>query len=262
MAGEELIGHCVARVRQQIPEAVAVFLGGSLVRGDAGPFSDVDIDVVVADGPRDEWPTWFDQYDGRSVRVDVWIRDVDRWLAEEEQPQSWAFGLPCADPLRLCWVADESWRQRLDRSQLTHPAGPPELGHFISDLAKVANARSAGDELALRLAAQDLAVSVPALLQPLNAGPPLASRYSALRAALAVDVAPAGYPADLLTCLGLTGRPTTAEDLYAAATRLASGMIELLETHRTAYTAPLTTDQINNLSDGSLRRYVTHVLNG
>ena len=45
---------------------------------------------------------------------------------------------------------------------------PAELEHFLGDLGKVANAHRRGDELGLRLAAQDLARSCPALLRPVN----------------------------------------------------------------------------------------------
>jgi predicted nucleotidyltransferase len=257
MVSAELVERCVARVRQEVPDAVAVFLAGSQVRGEAGPFSDVDFDVIVPEGPRDEYPAWFDRDGGKLVRVSLWIRDVDQWLGDEANPQSWAYWLTCTDVLRLCWVADESWRARLARSELTHPAGEPELDHFIGDLGKVANAYLAGDELALRLAAQDLARSAPSLLAPLNPGPPVGSRYAALRAALDVDIAPGGYRADLLTCLGLTGGPTTVEDVHTAATRLATGVVDLLETHASGYAALLPADLAGCLTDGSLRRYIS-----
>jgi hypothetical protein len=60
MVGEEFIQRWVRRVRHEVPDGVAVFLVGSYARGDAGPYSDVDLDVLVAEGPRNEWPTWFD----------------------------------------------------------------------------------------------------------------------------------------------------------------------------------------------------------
>jgi phosphoribosyl-AMP cyclohydrolase len=264
MVGEELIQRWVRRLRHEVPDGVAVFLGGSYVRGDAGPSSDVDFDVLVADGPRDEWPVWFDVEDARLVRVDVWIRDVARWLAAQEEPQGWAFGLRSADPLRLCWAADETWRARLDRSQLEHPAGPPELEHLLGDLGKAANAHSRGDELALRLAAQDLARSCPALLQPVNRDPrpTVGSRHAALLAALEVEVAPPGYRDDLLVCLGLAGGPGSAEEVHAAACRLATGVVELLESHVDTFARLLPPRLSASLTDGGLRRYTAQVVGG
>lgn len=263
MVGEEFeafVERWVQRIRDEVPDAVAVFLAGSHVRGAAGPRSDVDFHVLVAEGPRDEWPLWFDAHDHGLVLVDVWIRDVARWLDSQEESQDWAFGLAAAEPLRLCWVADESWRARLDRRRLTHPAGEPELGHFISALGKVVNAHRQGDELALRLAAQDLGVTCPGLLGPLNPRPPAESRHTALLTALNAGVTPTGYRDDLLICLGLTGGPMSARDLYATACRLATGVVDLLSSHTGTFTRLLPQQLSASLIDGTLRRYVAQLV--
>jgi phosphoribosyl-AMP cyclohydrolase len=264
MVGAELIERWARRLRREIPGAVAVLLGGSYVRGDAGSSSDVDFDVLVADGPRDEWPTWFDLDGERLVRIDVWIRDLPRWLASQDEPQDWAFGLPCSEPLQLLWTADESLRVQVDRSVLEHPAGPPELEHFIGDLGKMANAHDRGDQLAMRLAAQDLARSCPALLRPLNPDPrpPVGSRRAALLAVLAFEVAPPGYREDLLVCLGLSERRSTAEVVHAAACRLATGTVALLETRLDTFAALLTPQMSASLRDGGLRRYTAQIAGG
>jgi nucleotidyltransferase-like protein len=227
---EELIARWVGRLRVEVPDAVAILVGGSVLRGDAGPHSDLDFAVIVAAGPRDEWPAWFDDEGGRLVRVSVWIRDVDAWFASAEEPQEWAFGLASTDPARLCWAADDAWGTRFADGTLSFPAAPPELDHFEGESGKVANAWLAGDELALRLAAQDLARSVVSLLVPLNPGPPVRSRVEALRRLLDFPVAPPGYRADMVTCLGLTGNSTVAE-VHAAAGRLVLGTVELLPEH-------------------------------
>ena len=160
----------------------------------------------------------------------------------------------------MCWAADESWRARLERSQLAHPPGELELDHLVGDLAKVANAYRRGDELGLRLAAQDLARSCPALLQPLNPHPPVGSRHAALLAALDFAVVPTGYRVDLLVCLGLAGRPTSVEEVHAAACRLAAGVVELLGSHAGRFTRLLPEQLAASLSDGSLRRYVAQLV--
>ena len=54
---DALVERSVARLRREVPDAVAVYLGGSRLRGEAGPYSDVDFDVLVPQGPRDEWPS-------------------------------------------------------------------------------------------------------------------------------------------------------------------------------------------------------------
>jgi phosphoribosyl-AMP cyclohydrolase len=258
MVSEEVIERWVRRARHEVPDAVAVFLVGSYARGDAGPHSDVDFDVLVADGPRDEGLMWFEGEGDRLVCVSLWVRDVATWLASEEEPQEWAFELASVEALRLCWVADE-WRARLERSRLAHPSGL-ELGHLVGDLGKVANAYRRGDELGVRLAAQDLARSCPGLLQPLNPRSTVGSRGAALRAALGFPVVPAGYRDDLLVCLGLAGRSTSAQDVHAAACRLATGVIELLQSHAGRFTRLLSRQQVASLSDGSLRRYVAQLV--
>jgi hypothetical protein len=248
----ELVERSVARVRRDAPDAVAIFLCGSRVRGEAGLFSDFDFDVLVPKGPRDEAMEWFDG----PVRVSAWVRDIDLWLAERDVPQEWAFCLPCADLLRLCWAATDEWRERLDRQALPHRAGTPELAHLIGDAAKVANARRAGDELGLRLAAQDLARSCPALLHPVNDVAPVHSRRAALRAAIEMTVAPAGYCQDLLACLGLTTEPTTTARVHAAAGRLALGVLDILAAHDATYAPLLPADLLADLRAGTLRSYL------
>lgn len=259
MVGEGFIERWVQRLRLEVPDAVAVFLVGSFARGDAGPHSDVDFDVLVADGPRDEAPASFDVDGGRLVYVSVWIRDVATWLDGQQEAQDWAFWLPSAEELRLCWVAEE-WRGQLGRSQAAHPAGEPELDHFVGELGKVANAYTRGDELGLRLAAQDLARSCPSLLQPVNPRPPVSSRRAAMLAVRDFDVVPTGCRDDVLVSLGLTGRPTSAEDVYAAARRLATGVVELLESHAGTFTRLLPQQLGASLIDGSLRRYVAQLI--
>jgi phosphoribosyl-AMP cyclohydrolase len=258
--GDDLVARCVERIRRQCPDAVAVLFGGSRLRGEAGPFSDVDFDVIVPAGPREDELGWFETVAGRLVRVSVWLRDADRYLADEAEPQDWAFGLPCVDPYLLCWAADEHWKSVVDRPAPPRPAGPPELGHLVGDLAKVGNARVAGDPLALRLAAQDLGRAVLSMLLPLNVVAPVTGRYAALRAAAGLAVAPPGYRDDLLTCLGLADEPADVDGVHAAAARLAIGVLDLAAARVDAYAGLLPADQLAGLRDGTLRRYAAQVV--
>jgi hypothetical protein len=252
----DLVDECTQRLLREVPDAVGIFLGGSQLRGDAGPYSDIDFDIVVARGPRDEWPGFVATRGDRPVRISTWIRDVDAWLAASQEPQDWAFRLPCADPLRLCW-AEASWRERLDRTELTYPAGPPEVDHFEGEVGKVVNAWVAGDEPVLRLAAADLALSVVSLLAPLNPRPPVRSRAEALRSLLGFDRAPAGYRTDMPTCLGLRGEPAPA-GVAAAARRLATGTLQVLRTHEGALVPLLPEHTVCSMRDGSLYRLVEY----
>ncbi len=256
---DELVDRWTVRLREEVPDAVAIFVGGSHVRGDAGPDSDVDFDVVVADGPRDEWPAWFDVNAGRLVRISAWVRDVDAWLATEDEPQEWAFYLASADPMRLCWAADDGWQERLDRTQMNHPPGPPEVDHFEGEVGKVTNAYRAGDEVGVRLAAQDLARSIASMLQPLNAHPPTTSRREALRILLDFHVVPSGYEHDMLACLGLVDHVDTSE-VHAAACRLAGGTMEIVQTNASVFAPLVPADAAASIRDGSLRRYINQII--
>jgi hypothetical protein len=80
MTDEDFVDRWVRRLPDEVPDAVGILLGGSRVRGDAGPHSDV---ILVPDGPRNEWPSWFDG----DVCVSTWIRDIDAWLAVRQEPQ-------------------------------------------------------------------------------------------------------------------------------------------------------------------------------
>jgi len=102
-------------------------------------------------------------------------------------------------------------------------------------------------------------VSAPSLLHPLNPGPPVTSRYGAMRAAPDAKVAPRGYRTDLLTCLGLAATPAPA-DVVVAASRLVAGVTDLLQSHVDTYADVLPPDQVASLADGNLRRYVGYVL--
>jgi predicted nucleotidyltransferase len=259
MFTDELVDRWTVRLRDEVPDSVAIFVGGSHLRGDAGPDSDVDFDVVVANGPRDEWPAWFDVKGSRLVRISAWVRDVDAWLATEREPQDWAFYLAAADSMRLCWAADDDWRERLDRTQMIHPPGPPEIDHFEGDVGKVTNAFRAGDDVGLRLASQDLARSIASMLQPLNAHPPVASRREALRVLLDFDVVPSGYRADMLACLGLVDA-VGASEVHVAACRLAAGTMDIVQTNVSVLAPLVPADAAASIRDGSLRRYINQII--
>jgi len=256
MVDDAYIAMWVERLRREVPNAVAVLLKGSFARGAPGPHSDIDVDVLVAPGPRDDYLAWLVEQDGRLVHVSAAVQDLAAWLAEAEEPEGWAFGLPAHETTRLLWVRDDALRARLDRPARVHPPGEAELEDFVEAWGKVRNALLRDDELALRLAAQTLGSLCPSLLRPLN--PPVAPshRHAALTAALAFRVAPEGYRDDLLRCLGLEGELSTARDVHDAARRLALGTVALLRMHAGAIQPHLPPDLHGALVDGRLERYI------
>jgi phosphoribosyl-AMP cyclohydrolase len=255
MADGDFITRWADRLAGTIRGAVGVFLKGSCARGTPGAHSDVDFDVLVADGRDDEFPAWLDETGDRLVHVSVAVRSAAAWLAEENESQRWALGFPSAEATRLLWVRDDAWRDRLDRRYLGHPAGEPELEDFVADLGKAANAL-ASDDLAVRLAARSVAALRPGVLLPMNESVVVGTAYEALTRALALRVVPPGYREDMLVCLGLSGGATTTEDVYAAARRLVTGTIALCQTHHSAYADLLPGGLAADLADGTLARYV------
>lgn len=257
MIGEAFIDGWVERLRTAIPGAVAMMLKGSHVRGNAGPWSDIDFDVLVFDDEiADPYLTWIDDGTGRLVHVSVAVESVEDWLAGFRDVASWSFGMPSQEATRLLWLGRPSLRAELDRPARIHPGGEPELEDFIEELGKARNARLRSDELALRLAVQEIAQLCPTLLVPLNDAVHPGTRPEALEAALGLAVAPVGYRDDMLLGLGLSGAASTADDVLAAGTRLVMGTIGLLETNADAICPHLAPHLPELLNSGLLRRYL------
>ena len=134
----------------------------------------------------------------------------------------------------MLWVA-AAYEAALTDPRVLQLAGSPNLEDFVEVTAKVKNAFAAGDELALRLAAQDLAGWAPSLLRPLNPPVVVASRAAALRAILDFSVVPSGYRQDMPV-----------------------GIIDLLAPHAEELAGQLEPDLPRFLRDGRPRRYLRH----
>jgi predicted nucleotidyltransferase len=255
---EAFIERWVERLREKIPGAVAVVLKGSHVRGNAGPWSDLDFDVLVFDHEvAEEYLTWImDDDSGRLVHVSVAVETVDDWLAGFREVAAWSFGFPSSEVTRLMWLGRPWLRAELDRPDRSHPGGEPELEDFIEELGKARNARLRGDELGLRLAVQEIAQLCPTLLVPLNESAQPGTRPEALKAALDLAVAPVGYRDDMLLCLGLSGTASTVDEVLAAGGRLVLGTLALLEAHADVICPHLAPHLPELLSSGLLRRYL------
>ncbi|MGH2558836.1 MAG: nucleotidyltransferase domain-containing protein [Thermomicrobiales bacterium] len=261
MVDEAFIERWVKRLRREIPDVVAVILKGSYAREEPNPFSDVDFDVLTSGEPREEYPVFFDRTAGdRLVHVSVTVHDLDGWLASSGEPRAWAFGLPTAEATRLLWVADVAPREHLDRPHQFHPPAEPELEDFVAELGKVVHAHETGDELTLRLTAQTLARLCPSALCLINPAIRAGAYPEAIRFALGLPVAPPGYREDMLICLGLSGRASSAGDILYAATRLVAGTLDLLQPHAERLAAELQPGLGEALADGTLRRYVDQIV--
>jgi predicted nucleotidyltransferase len=222
------------RLRTEIPDVEAILLKGSHARGDAGPHSDIDFDVLVTRSEKTTYAAYIEEtVSGRSIHVSIAIHDLATWIADEADPVSWSFGLPAREIFRLLWASSapssDTLRDLLGRPSRVHPPSDPQLEDFIECFAKVRNADRDHDELALRLAAQNLAQLCPTLLRLVNPEVVPDTRLAALRAVLAFPVAPARYRDDLLHCLGLADDATSREAIFEASQRLTAGTLALLQ---------------------------------
>lgn len=255
---EAFIAGWVARLRADVPDALAILLKGSYARGDAGPHSDVDFDVLTAGGPREDYPAYLVATGaGRLLHVSIAIRDLAGWLASEAEPQPWAFGLATAEAMRLLWATGTAPSDLLARPYLPHPATEPELEDIVEDFMKMKSARRRGDDLALRLAARDLARRLPSVLRLVNPAVVAGTETEALRLILDFPIAPPGYRADMLACLGLDGSATTRDEVYATGRRLLTGVLALVCPLAERLAPPGNPDLALALTDGRLERYIT-----
>lgn len=254
---EEFLAGWTRRLRTEVPNVAAILLKGSHARGEAGPYSDADIDVLVDREPFEDYRAWFENAaDGTLHHVSAAIQDIGGWMAERREPVEWAYGLPAAETTRLLWARDNFLQQQLDLPARKHPPEPPELEDFIEAWGKIRNAMHADDDRGIRLAAQSLARYCIQNLRPLN--PPVrpSHRREALRMALAFPVAPECYREDLAMCLGLSGEATTMSDVYAAAKRLTFGTIALMREHPEVFRGEVPDDLFTALMNGTIDRYI------
>ncbi len=257
MIDEAFRARWVERLRTEIHGALAVILKGSHVRGNDGPFSDVDFDVLVDDTEiEDPYPVWMVEHDGRLVHVSVAVERLNDWLAGFKEEASWSFGFPSREVTRLLWVARQSLAAELDRPWREHPAAEPELEDFIEELGKARNAAARGDELPMRLAVQEIAELAPTLLAPLNEPRFPCTRPEAIAMALDLETVPDCYREDMLDCLGLSGRAMTADETLAAGERLVMGTLALVEANVEVFEPLVKPRLLGLVRDGTMRRYL------
>jgi hypothetical protein len=144
MIDEQVVAEWIERLRAQIPGVVAIVLKGSHARGNPGPWSDVDFDVLTFnEDVEHEYLSWIaDDGSGRLVHVSVAVERLDDWVRGFREVASWSFGLPSREITKLVWLGRPSLRAELDRPFRDHPGGEPELEDFCEELGKARNARA------------------------------------------------------------------------------------------------------------------------
>ena len=260
MDTEALFARWVGRLRREEPRAVAILCHGSYARGEAEAHSDLDLDVLIDGEPEVGYLSAFEELpDGRLLHATVAVKSLEEWLepfAEGAEAEEWSFFLAAREVARLLWATDEA-RAALEGRVSLELSRSPQLQDLLECAAKVRNAAARGDELGLRFAAQGLALRCPALLAPLNSVPLVESPRTALQAALDMAIAPPGYRDAMLTCMGLSGQATTAEDVQSAALDLVAGILGLLREQAAQAPEPFEPGLPQALADGRLLRLLT-----
>lgn len=260
MDNETLFARWVERLRREEPRAVAILCQGSYARGAPEAHSDLDLTVLVRGGPTERYSSALDeQADGRLLHVTIRTTSLPEWLEQFDEPgesEEWAFFLPVQEQARLLWATPAA-AARLEGTLTLTLGLAPQLQDLLESAAKVRNALARGDELGVRLAAQDLGLRCPALLALPDPPPPVTSRRAALRLALDLTNGSPVSRDDLLRCLGLGGDATTIEAVAAAALRVCAGVLAALEPHHAMLADWLEAGTPEALADGRLRRLLT-----
>lgn len=172
-----------------------IVLGGSHARGDARPYSDVDLAPIIREG-RPVPPKRFFYRD--DLLVSVSPRTLATWRAAMYQPESAIYALPSIREVRILLDKDSSIADlRREARSLTWDAFQPEASRTgarvvflaVEDAMKTFAALQAHDESALCRALQGLLHALP-LAVALHRGVLVASGntyFSQLCAAAAAD---------------------------------------------------------------------------
>jgi phosphoribosyl-AMP cyclohydrolase len=260
MTNDHLFDRWVERLRAEEPRAVAILCHGSYARGEPEPHSDLDLDVLLDGEPEVGYRSAFEELpDGRLLHATIAVESLHGWLARFDPPsesEEWAFFLPARQVARLLWATPEAGR--LLEGRVTQALEfNPQLQDLIESASKVRNAHARGDELGARVGAQGVALRCPAVLGLLSPTAVVDSPLAALRTALDMPLAPAGYRDDMLVCLGMSGRATSAADVHDAALRLALGVLALLREHGPPLGGRVEPGLPEALADGRLVRLMT-----
>src|SRR5690242_16835427 len=151
MLEEAFINQLVQRIHSDEPDTLAIVLHGSQARGTAGPYSDVDLDVLCSSQPKVGYMSLLlEQAPGKLLHVTIGFRLWTAWQIKKQAPAKWSFSLPVREPIRVLWLAPELTQQQLEATY-TQPAGTEAMEDFLEFASKVKNAYLTGDDLCLRL---------------------------------------------------------------------------------------------------------------
>lgn len=224
---QHVIQSFVDRLQQEYPDTLAIVLKGSHALGNANPWSDIDVDVLVSTPDVEEYRTWIEPVGDRLVHISVAVESLDAWLADANEPASWSLGFPSVETTRLLWAATDELAQQLDRPYRPHPAHGIEIEDTVEALGKMRNAVRKADTYGVYRNANKLAKLIPTMLIPFNPEWRVANSREAIDAVLSLPNVPDGFREDWLICMGYVDTRTQKSTLEAAS-RMVMGALEML----------------------------------
>lgn len=261
----KLLDQFVVELRRAEPNALAIMLFGSLARGDAGPFSDIDLRVVTEGEPRVRDRVRFvERPDGGLLHLSIGSRPFTEIVQTAEDLERWAWMIETYSTAETLWEKPGVAARLLAEIRAREPrpeAYAAKSGYHLETLleyaAKVKNAVVKGDEQGVRAYAANLADVCWRLLRPLNPVLTFPGESEFWDRVSAFTVAPEGYAEDLRYCLGLLDEPRPVHVLVWRALRLAEGTLGVIEAHVAALRLP--DDLARPVSGGTVRRYLKQV---
>jgi hypothetical protein len=254
-------GPWVARLRGLEPGALAVLLQGGHARGDAGPYSDIDLRIVTAGPPLARDRAFLEEDGGRIVHYSVGSRPLDELVSATADALIWPWLAAHYETVRPLWDPHDLVGLLRRSVEANRPGPLPyvdglflELEAMVEEVAKVRNAAAVSDYLTAARAAYEAGDLAWKVLQRCADPRPLANQAAGVERMLALGQAIPGYRADLAICMGLTPEPRPLETLSRAAVDLAEGVVTWVETWLPR--RPETEAVRAFLGEGRLLRYV------
>jgi phosphoribosyl-AMP cyclohydrolase len=251
----------IERLRADEPGALAILLQGSFARGEAEPYSDVDLRVVTTGQPRRRDRAYFVEQEGRLVHYSIGSRGLAELLGAIADAEVWPWLEPHYRFVKPVWDPHGTVELLRMAVAASRPGPRPylaglflELESMIEEVAKVRNAEMAADYMAAARAARETADRAWRVLLRCVDPWPLENQAAGVERMLRLGDAIPGYRDNLLLCLGLTpvARPMTG--LAGAALDLADGVVAWIEVNAARIGLP--EDVRALLGDGQLARYL------
>ena len=233
---------------------------GSHARGDAGPYSDVDLRVITAGPPRVRDRVYLVEEEGRLVHYSVGGRPLAELVQATADVEVWPWLVGHYATVKPLWDPGDVVGLLRRAVEANRPSPRPyadglllELETMVEEVAKVRNAAVAGDYLAAARAAWEAGDEAWKVLQRCHDPRPLATQRDGVDRMLRLGDDIPGYRENLAICLGLTPAARPLEELSRATLELAEGVVGWLEVHVTELGQPRVAEL---LADGKLARYL------